>query len=108
MTPASGASHNSERRNKVTATINAIKNSPAVEGMVQYFAYVALICAAVVVATVTIVFSAQTALVWIDHAAYPGGKIEALRPAANASFAMLPASVPVALETAEAGATFRQ
>ena len=93
----------------MTAAMNAIKNSPAVEGVVQYFAYIALICAAVAVATVMIVFSAQTALVWIDHAAYSEGKIEALRPAPNAGFAMLPASVPVALAaTFETSATFRQ
>ena len=93
----------------VTATINALKNSSAFEGAVQYFAYIALICAAVVIATATIVYSAQAALVWVDRTAYPGGKIEALRPATNGSFAMLPASAPVALAaTAEATATFRQ
>ena len=93
----------------MTATIKALQNSPAVEGVVQYFAYIALICAAVVIATVTIVYSAQAALVWVDRAAYPGGKIEALRPATNVGFAMLPASAPVAFAaTSEMTATFRQ
>ena len=93
----------------MTATINALKNSSAFEGVAQYFAYIALICAAVVIATVTIVYSAQAALVWVDRAAYPGGKIEAFRPATDGRFAMLPASAPVALAaTSDATATFRQ
>lgn len=71
----------------------------------HYFAYVAGISVAVAVAAVTLVYSAQTALTWVDLAAFPERHAIARQPLAQPAadkadvapteFAMLPSGAPL-------------
>lgn len=101
--------------------------SEATETLTQYFAYVAVICLAVMAAVGAFALSAQTALVWVDEIARPTAAIAQSAPpqatgpkvepnfassgtspttgAANA-FAMLPAAVPVQMKSEVMTANF--
>ncbi|MFN0220065.1 MAG: hypothetical protein ACKVP4_14780 [Hyphomicrobium sp.] len=74
----------------------------------QYFAYMAGVSIAVGVAAVTIVYSAQTALTYVDDVAFPARHATESRPASTRlpaqpdrptqeanTFAMLPSSMPI-------------
>lgn len=79
------------------------------ETLTQYFAYVAVVCIAIAGAVGAIALSAQTALVWVDGMARPAQAIERTIPASSpkqptiikstsATFAMLPASMPMRIK----------
>lgn len=86
---------------------NTRRNNKIADLATEYFAYVALIGIASAAAVAAIVFSANVAVTWLDHMASPGffdHPAQATTPVdqrqsapgtRTASFAMLPASVPL-------------
>ena len=80
-----------------------LRASRAANLATHYFAYVAGISIAAAVAAVTLVYSAQTALTWVDAAAFPErhATAEGSKPAtehadaAPTEFAMLPSGAPL-------------
>ena len=75
----------------------------------EYFAYIGMMSAAVVVAVAALVFSGQTALKWVDAVARPAESTMQLKPTVAPShvpatektvrgtFAMLPSAMPLRL-----------
>lgn len=85
--------------------------SQATEVAAQYFAYIAVIGVAAAIAVVAMMFSAQTALHFVDAAAFPNRapvvQTRQLKPtvpaeqdagAAKATFAMLPSAMPAKIK----------
>jgi hypothetical protein len=85
------------------------RTAAMVDTATEYFAYIGMMSAAVVVAVAALVFSGQTALKWVDAIARPAETTMQLKPTVAPSpvpatektvrgtFAMLPSSMPLRL-----------
>lgn len=86
-----------------------VRTAAMVDTATEYFAYIGMMSAAVVVAVAALVFSGQTALKWVDAIARPAETTLQLKPTVDPSpvpatektvrgtFAMLPSSMPLRL-----------